>query len=364
MKKHTPGAVIAACVVAIITGFLQVFALPLSVMCVLGTIIAPVLFAWAGLIPALLFLAVSIGSLGAVFATLQTTSGVAGALVGAGFAGAGALLVGVPSAVIMALMAQRAPYFTRMKAAVGVQLAALLALILALYAMLGRSLVDVAMENLTAWADGLPPQMAAFMLQQFAVTGAGTYMSQETALQILTEGVSEAECFDMLHSIFDTMGQALRLGLPAMLLSSGLVTGLFATAVPGRICARRGDDLEYVPLSAWFVPVRLTIGVVVCLLTAGILYAAKVNGAESVLNAVLTAGSVIYAAAGAAALSRRFKEAGRSPVFRTVMIALGLWFVTRLVTFIGIYSVLFGRRGLISGYVKKKMEERNKEDDD
>ena len=62
--------------------------------------------------------------------------------------------------------------------------------------------------------------------------------------------------------------------------------------------------------------------------------------------------------------SRRFKEAGRSPVFRTVMIALGLWFVTRLVTVIGIYSVLFGRRGLISGYVKKKMEERNKEDDD
>ncbi|MBQ8954295.1 MAG: hypothetical protein IJ048_09275, partial [Clostridia bacterium] len=83
-----------------------------------------------------------------------------------------------------------------------------------------------------------------------------------------------------------------------------------------------------------------------------------------VLNAVLTGGSVIYAAAGAAALSRRFKETGLSAAFRAIMIALGLWFVTRLVALIGIYSVLFGRRGLISGYVKKKMDEHNKEDDD
>ncbi|MBQ8952536.1 MAG: hypothetical protein IJ048_00335, partial [Clostridia bacterium] len=68
MKKHSPGKVIAASIAAVVAGLLQVIALPFSIMCVFGTIIAPTLFAWAGIVPALLFLAVYMGSLGGMFA--------------------------------------------------------------------------------------------------------------------------------------------------------------------------------------------------------------------------------------------------------------------------------------------------------
>ena len=286
MKSHSPGKVIAASALGVLGGMLQFIGLPLSMVCVTGTIIAPLLFAWAGLLPAGVFLGVSLGSLAA--------------LLGWSGAAIGALIFGVPSVAVIALMRARTPFFTRVKAAIGLQLGAMLALILILYVALGRSLVDVAMDMFNSWANGLSPQLAQLMLQQFALTGTGTLMSVETAQQVLTEGLSQAETLDMLHGIFDITGQALRLGLPAMLLSSGLVTGLIAAALPGYVCARRGDDLDYVPLYKWFVPPRVTAGVLVCLVTAGILLAAQVDGAESVLSAVLTGGMVIYAAAGAA----------------------------------------------------------------
>ena len=350
MKSNSPGKVIAASALGVVAGMLQFIGLPLSMACVSGTIIAPLLFAWAGLMPAAVFLGVAIGSLAA--------------LLGWSGAAVGALIFGAPSVAIIAMMRARAPFFTRVKAAIGVQLGAMLALVLILYAALGRTLVDVAMDLFNSWADGLSPQLAQLMLQQFAMTGMGTLMPLETAQQILTEGLPQDETLAMLHGIFETTGQALRLGLPAMLLSSGLVTGLIAAALPGYVCARRGDDLDYVPLYKWHVPPRVTAGVLVCLVTAGILLAAGVDGAESVLSAVLTGGLVIYAAAGAAALSRRFRATGLSAGVRVALIIAGLMIVTRLMSFIGIASVLFGRQGLITGYMKKKTKDQNKEDDD
>ena len=349
MRNDSPGKAIAASALGVAAGVMQFIGMPFSIICVFGSIIAPVLFAWAGLLPAAVYLAVSVGSLAL--------------LMGPGMAAAGALVFGVPSAVVIALMRRRAPFFTRMKAAVIAQLSALLALVLLLYAVLGRSLVDVAMELFAQWTDSMSPQLATLTLQQFALTGAGTLMPLETAQQILAGEVSQAETLAMLHGIYETTGQALRLGLSAMLVSSGLVTGLFATVLPSLICARRGD-IDYVPLSAWYVPPQVTAGALVCLATAGILFAMKTDGAESVLNAVLTGGMVIYAAAGAAAFSRRCAESGRSKAFRVVMLIAGLWLAPRFVAAIGICSVLFGRRGLISGYVKKKMNDHNREDDD
>ena len=350
MKSNSPGKVIAASALGVVAGAMQFIGLPLSMVCVTGTIIAPLLFAWAGPLPAAIFLAVSLGSLAA--------------LLGGGAAAIGALIFGLPALVVMGLMRARALFFTRVKAAIGAQLGAMLALILILYAALGRSLVDVAMDMFAKWADGLSPQLAQLTLQQFALTGAGTLMTVDTAQQILTEGLSQAETMELLHGIFDTTGQALRLGLPAMLLSSGLVTGLIAAALPGYVCARRGEELDYVPLHQWHVPPRVTAGVLVCLATAGILFAARVDGAESVLSAVLTGGLVIYAVAGAAALGRRFRETGMSPGFRVALIIGGLWIVPRLVAMIGIASVLLGRQGIITGHMKKKMKDQNKEDDD
>lgn len=347
MSRYSAGRVAAGCVIGLLAGLIQPLTLAFAVLCVVGTVLGPVLYAWAGAAPALVYLAASLGSVWAMF--------------GGETAAACLMLFVVPAAVVMALMARRAPYFTRMKAAAGAQLAAMLALVFILYAGLGRSLIDVLMERLSAWADSLPAPLVTMLLQQFALNG---LMDEESARLVFSGGLTAAEGLAALHRIFDVTGEALRLGLPAMLLTSGLITGLFATLLPGKICSRRGDALEYVPVSGWYVPARVTAGVLVALGTALALHWTGVNGSESVLTAVLTAGQIIYAAAGAAALSRRFKETGRGMTFRVVLIGLALVFVSRLVTLIGVYSTLFGRRGLISGYIRKKMEDRDKGDDD
>ena len=347
MSTHSPGKIVGACVVGVIAGLLQPFGLGFSIVCVFGTLIAATLYAWAGIVPATAYLAVSLGALFAPY--------------GASMAAAGLLLFGLPSGVIIALMQRRAPYFTRLKAAVGAQLLSLLALVFILYAGLGRSLVDVLMETMTQWADELPAPLVSMMLQQFALSG---IMDMESAELALSGTLTVAQGREALHLIFEQTGEALRLALPAMLISSGMITGMLATIVPGKICARRGDDLEYVPISGWHVPVRLTIGVAVALVTALILNYARVNGAESVLIAVRMAAEVVFTAAGAAALSRRFKETGRSTAFRVILIGLTILFVPLLVTAVGVMSTLFGRSGHITTYLKKKTGDNDKEDDD
>ncbi len=131
MRTHSAGKTVAACAAALLLGLMPPFAVAFAMVCVLGTVIAPLLFAWAGLAPALVYLAASLGSVGALW--------------GPGMSAAAMLLFGVPAALIIALMLRRAPFFTRLKCAVGAQLAAALALVFLLYAGLGRSLVDVLM---------------------------------------------------------------------------------------------------------------------------------------------------------------------------------------------------------------------------
>ncbi len=346
MRRPSVGTVVAASLLGLLAGLIQPLMLSASVLFVTGSVIAPVLYAWAGITPALIFLAVSAGCLNHLF--------------GAGVAAAGLLLFGVPSVAAIALMARRSPYFVRMRAVIGAQLGAMLALILILYAGLGRDLADVVVEWLTAQADGMPPQFVALMLQQFAYSGA---LSQELTSQVLSGTLTAAQQLEALHGVFNTLGDVLRLTLPARLVSSGLVTGIFATLLPGKICSRRGDDLEYVPVSGWFIPKQLSVGLLVCLATALILHWTKVDGSESVLNAILTAAGVAFEAAGAASLSRSLKERGRGMAFRVALIGLGLLLIGQMIMLIGVMSILFGRRGLISTYIKQKRDEHKGDDE-
>ena len=347
MRNHSAGTIALACVVGVLAGLGQPLALAFSMVCVLATVLAPLLYAWAGLAPATVYLGVSVGAVWGLW--------------GPETAAAALLIFVLPAGVVIALMHRRARFFTRLKAAVGTQAAALLALVFILYAGFGRSLVDVLVETMTGWAETLPEPLAAVLLQQFALTGT---LDAESAQAVLSGQLTAAQTLAALREIFTKTGEALRLALPAMLISSSLVTGIFAASLSGLVCARRGDDLDYVPLSGWFVPHGVTGGVAVALVTALILHFTGVSGSESVLTAVLTAGEVIYAAAGAAALSRQFKQAGRGRGFRIALIALAVLFVPRLLAIIGLASSLLGRRGIISGYLRKKSEENDKGDDD
>ena len=329
---------------------MQIFSLPFAMICVIGTVLTSVFFAWGGFAPALLYLGASAASCAAFY--------------GAGMGAGALLLAGVPSGILIYMTYKRFPFFTRLNAAVISQLAVMFLLIVAMYIGLGQSIVEALTSRVTAWVENMDPALNRLMLRQFAMTGAGVYMTQETAMQILAGEMSDADTLAALKGIFEITGEALRLGLPAMLISSGIVTGVLAAGFSGRICARRGDDIDYQPVRKWFLPHQVTVGVLVILLTAFVLSAAKVNGAEALMAAALTAGETIATVAGAACISRMLSERGVTPGFRVALIVGLVLLLGRAVAIAGIVSALFGRRGLITGRMKNTNRQNDEEDDD
>ena len=346
-RKYSIGRILGASLLGVIAGLSQPIMLALSMLFVGGTVIAVTLYAFSGALPAIVFLVSSACSLFWLY--------------GPGVTAAGLFLTALPALVIALMMRRGLPYFSRLRGAVAAQLLDMLALIVVLYFGVRQDLIGALMDVLTSWALDMPPALVSLALQQFALTG---MLSTESAELVFSGALSIAEARKALLVVLDAMGQALRLGLPAMLLSSGLVTGVLATLIPGKICSRRGDGLPYVPVSGWFVPARLSIGLLVCLATGYALELASVTGAEAVVSAILMAASVIYTLAGAASLSRRFRAGGHGMAFRVLMIGAGILLVQPFVVIVGLCSALFGRQGLISGFVRRKMEEQDKEDND
>lgn len=345
MRKHSWTTVLIASIVSLLLGAAQMFYVGFFPVCVVGTVLAPLLFVWGGAIPALLYLAASLGSVGWLY--------------GVWAAGVLALIVGVPSAVTIVLFARRAPFARRMKGAIGTQLGAMLALIVILYVTVQRDLISVLMDTAHAWAAGIPALLQQALVQQFALTG---LVTGETAEMALSGTLSAAQALGALDDIFDMLGSALRLQLPGLLLSSGALTGVLAVGLSDVICARRGDEIDYIAFSDWHMPSQVTLGALICLAASAVLVLFKVDGAESVYNALVIAGGTLCAIIGSAALDRRLRANGRGRVFRVLLIGMGLLFAQSLLMLMGLYSALLGRQGLISGFIRRKAEEHNREE--
>lgn len=345
MKKRSMTAIVVSSLVGLLSGAGQAFCISFFPVCVLGTVLAALFFTWGGWLPAALYLAASVGSVGWLF--------------GAGVAGATALLVAAPSAVVIAMLWRRASFAARLKGAVGAQLAAFLILICALYFQAQRDLISVLIEFVNGWIESLPASLRLVLAQQFAFSG---LITGDTAQKAIDGSLRTMEVLGALRQSIEMQGNLMRLRLPGLLLSSGLLTGVLAVALPNCVCARRGDEIDYVPFSDWHMPRQVTIGALVCLAAAGALLLFKVDGAEAVWNAIIIAGGTLCVVIGASALDRRMKAAGRGKAFRAIMIGLGVILVQGLVMLCGVYSALLGSQGLISGFIRRKTDEHNGEE--
>jgi len=346
MNRYSPAKMIGASVLAVVLGLLQPLALPLTLVIVPGTLTMVLLYVWAGYIPASIYLAASALSMYG--------------LLGAGAAGAVLMVIGVPAGVSIALLMRGSRFFDRLKAAVAAQAAVFLLLIVIAYAAVGRDLISVFVETVQSWVNELPEAVTTLSLQYFASMG---LFESDLTQQVLENTLSQADSAALLTAVYEMLGELLRLGLPAMLLSSSLVTGLLTGWLPGLVCTRRGDGMEYVSFSDWHMPARVTGGFALCLVTAFLMEQFAVSGSEAVMNAVLQLGETSFMIVGGAAMSRRLKANGKSRTFRVVFIVLGMLLAQFVLMLCGIWSALFGRRGAISGYMRRKMEDQNRKDD-
>lgn len=345
MKNRSLATILVASLVGLLAGAGQVFYISFFPACVLGTVLAALFFAWGGWLPAALYLAASVGGVGWLF--------------GAGVAGAAALLVAAPAAVVIAMFWRRASFAVRLKGAIGAQLAAFLILICVLYLQAQRDLISVLLDFANSWIESLPASLRLVLAQQFALSG---LITGDTAQKAIEGSLRTMEVLGALKESIEIQGNLMRLRLPGLLLSSGLLTGVLAVALPNCVCARRGDEIDYVPFSDWHMPRQVTIGALVCLAAAGALLLFKVDGAEAVWNAIIIAGGTGSVIIGAAALDRRMKAVGRGKAFRVILIGLGVVFVQGLIMICGVYSALLGSRGLISGFIRRKRDEHNGEE--
>ena len=341
------------------------------------------LYAWGGVIPAVLL---SVGSIYMTVSLGQTLPDLAGTqAVGMFPAALGALLVLVlPAAAAITAIEKKLPFARRMSVGIASQIGALLLAAGVIYLGAGVDLVDALAKVLRGIVDTVfPPDMAVSVLQIFSTAG---LLTKETITDVNTllgqfEQVDPIQLYAMgytlsaeqmqlltgaLDQAFESLTYYLKQIMPAILLHSGLVTGVVMTTLSGFIMKRRDAEcaLDHKSIATWQVP-RQPMGMMIVGLITGI--AMQYAGMDQAL-AVTTVFSMLLTALltiqGLAALLRLFERAGVSKGMKIGMPILLFIFAAPMLETAGALSALLGSHGVISLWMKKRMEESRKEDDD
>ena len=341
------------------------------------------LYAWGGVTPAVIlsvgtvYMTISLGQALPDLAGIQAIPMHHAALV--------ALLVLVfPAAAVIMAIEKKLPFAQRMAVGIAAQSAALLLGAGAIYLISGVDPVDALTGALRGIIDTiLPPDMAVSILQIFGSVG---MLTEETIadVNILLEQfqkIDPIELYAMGYSLsaeqlqmlggaldqaFGDFNYYLHQIMPALILHGGLLTGVVMTTLSGWIMHRRDAEcsLEHKSVATWQVPRQPMFMMLLGMITGIAMQYAGMNQAiavTSVFSMLLTALLTIQ---GIAALLRMLERAGVGKVAKIgLTVALAVLAASVLET-AGAMSALFGSHGVISLWMKKRMEESRKEDDE
>lgn len=347
--------VIIACVLGLMAGYLQPELFSVSFMfCPMPVIIAA-LYAWAGWIPAAVACAASLLSM-AQFASLLNISPALLAL--------GTLLVMiVPAAAVIYAMEKRMKFFQRLAVGAAVQTAALLLCMTVLYAGLKIDLADVITGGMREAMNSLPSGSVMLFLEQLSMYGLLT----EESLAELSGGIlTAADIAKVLDQAMDTINYYLKQTITAFILSSGLLSGLAAVSLSSRIrrdCVNQ-PPVEHILLDYWRVPPRFAGMAALGAITGYVMQMMSVSGSESVTMVFIILLSEMLSIQGAAAISRRLREVHAGVIARLGLIIASLLLMPSFLEMIGVFSLLMGSEGIITKWMKKRIEQRESEDDE
>lgn len=356
-KPSVKGLLLSSLIALIVVLIQPAFFMTSMLVCIAPIAIAT-LYAWAGWVPAVI---ASAGTIAALASTASLSGVVSPALAGLG----AALVLVLPGIVSIVLLEKRMEFFRRMAISVGVQLAALLSCVAVIYLGMGIDLVDSLTGMMRASVEYMPQEMIEYFLNMYYYSG----MLTEESVKELTGGILlRSDVMKIFDQVFELTNYQLKQVMPAMLINSGLVSGVLMTAFPGMITRKRGfaPPVPYAPVHDWFLPSRAVGGLTVCMVTAFVLNLMKIEGAAGVLIVFSQIVSTLCIIQGIAAISRRFRDAGAGKAARIGLIIAALIFASQFLEMVGMFSALFGRKGAISGWMRNKMKEmeENRKDDD
>ncbi len=359
LPKPSVKGVLLAALLAILVVLIQPSFFMVSMLVCIAPIAISLLYAWAGWVPAGI---VSVGTI----ASLAWFASISGA-VNPALAGIGAALVlVVPGVVSIVLMEKRMGFFLRMAIAAGVQTAALLGCVAFIYLGMGIDLVDALTGMMRTTVEFMPQEMIEQFLNMYYMSG----MLTQESVEELTGGVLLwSDVMKIFDQVFELTNYQLKQVMPAMLINSGLISGVLMTALPSAVARRRGFEpaVPHVPVHEWFLPARAAGGLTVCMATGFVLNLMNIEGASGVLIVFTQAVSTLCIIQGIAAMTRRFRESGAGRGVRIGLTAAAVIFAAQFMEMVGMASALFGRRGAVSTWMRnkmKEMEENRKDDDD
>lgn len=358
MPKPTVKGLLMGIAIALLLAMIQPSFFMTSMLICIAPIVIPVLWAWAGWIPA------GIASAGTII-SLAGFASVSGAVNPALAALAAAVVLVAPGIASIVMIRKNIGFFRRMAAAVIAQTAALLGCVAVIYLGMGIDLVDALTGMMRSAVEYLPQEMIEYLLNMYYVSG----MLTEESVQELTSGILlHADVMRIFDQVFELSNYQLKQLMPAMLINSGLISGVMMTAFPSLITRRRGfkPPVDHVPVHEWFLPSRAVGGLTVCMVTGFVLNIMQVEGATGVVVIVSQAVSSLCVIQGIAALTRLFRKSGAGKGTRIGLTIASVLFASQFLEMVGMASALFGSHGAVSTWMHKKMKEmeENRKDDD
>lgn len=354
-KRYPVGRVILACVIGILTGTFQPMMLMMSMtLCVMPIVIC-VLYAWAGFIPAAVSAAVTLVST----ASSASLLGIDPLLLTAG----ALLLMIAPAAAMIYASEKRMKFFHRLAVGIGVQTAALLLGVTVVYVVLKIDLIEMLTATMREGMNMLPGGSVMVVLEQFKMYGLLT----EESLAELSGGILTAgDITKVLDQGFEMLTYMLKQVMLAAVLSSGLISGMLMTMLTSRIRRNCGYQTaaEHVMVDHWHMPPSV-VGMLAAGAAAGyFMQFSGVSGSEAVTMVFTVLTMELLVVQGIAAISRGFREVNASALSRLGLIAASLLMMPSFLEMVGIFSLLMGREGVIRKWMKKRIEQRESEDDE
>lgn len=342
MQKISVWKVIAGSFLALILGVIAPVSLAWAtpMIGVAGT----VLYAWAGFVPAALFALVG----------LLVSNLIGGSV----FTGAFAVAVLCPAALAMWAVRKKLDYKTCMRVSVLGQVGAVVLALGLAWLAVRQNLVDLLVDGMTAMLGQSPTQWTDALLMSLG--SMGLFGANASGVDIAKGYLSAAERAVLVSEYGTFIADTYKIGLAGMLLGGSVFTGVLNVALPVWIWARRGDErgAGKMPVSEWRVPANAAIGLPVCTAISYVLVWAGYPGGEAVLYAVWELFLLLLKFQCAGALSRMAKRSGMGPFACGFLIVFSLTTASSPAAIIGAGSLYLGSKGLITGFLRKKMKDQ------
>lgn len=345
MQTFSKGRLIAGCAVGVACGLMLPLLMMASVWAMPVAVVFAFLWVWAG------WPAVAVGAVSVALAGFK--------FLGWGFSLA-FLYLALPGVLAAVLTGLRKPFFSAVRLSVAAQWFAYISLTVAIWLFFRRNLVDVLTGALEDMFRDLPGYLQHYLILQMGQMG---LFGSNTGINFSKAILTDVQLQTLISHLIYNINEGLKLSLPAFVLTSGATTGALSYGLAAWVRVRRGDDpiVPFVKPEGWRLSANLVIGPPALALVCLILGRMGVLGAQEAYIAMISLARLLFSVQAMGVIDRRTKAAGMTPGKRAALIILAMVFAQALMPFIGIYSALFGSKGLISGILQKKMNGKGDE---